>query len=221
MLYFQGKILEPSQTSEKKVLIIFLHGWGADNNSLLDLGHALQHEIPQAKCYFPNALHTCEMNPYGYSWFPLYEESGKTIPNEMLEKKAEIAAHDVAYWIMDVQKNEEVPPERTFLVGFSQGAMLSLYLGLSYTNLVKGVLAYSGGLLGKSSWLKPDIETSYQLIHGDADTVVPIEELYFATQVLTSYKLNHNSIVIKNLEHSINQEGFIKGLEFIQRELLI
>ncbi len=220
MLNFQGKILEAPVKSEKKALIVFLHGWGADSSSLLDLGHAFQAGVPEAKCYFPNGPRPCEMNPYGHAWFRLYKSSGERLPNEVLQKKAESAASDVAYWIIDVQKNEKILPERTFLVGFSQGAMLSLYAGLSYPKLVKGVVSYSGGLLGKSMWLNPDPFTCYAIIHGDADTVVPVNELHFASQVLGTYKLNHKNIVVKKLEHSINQEGFIKGLEFIQRELV-
>ncbi len=216
----QTIILNSSTDALKKVLIIFFHGWGADNTNMVDLGEEFSKFIPGAVCYFPNGVIPCEMNPMGRAWFDLHDtKTGIRFSNEILQSKMASILPKIKDLIQDAQKKENIPPERTFLVGFSQGAMLSLHLGLTYSNLIKGVIAYSGGLLGKNDWENPDSKVSYLLIHGQDDMVVQVSQFYFAKQVLEENNLPHQGFVFENLEHTIHQKGVILGHEFIQKEL--
>jgi len=60
--------------SNKKKLLILLHGYGADGNDLLPIGEHIQKKIPNIEFISPNAFDKCEMNPFGYQWFHIDED---------------------------------------------------------------------------------------------------------------------------------------------------
>lgn len=216
----QTIILNSGTATLKKALIIIFHGWGADNNNMADLGEEFLNFIPDAVCYVPNGIIPCEMNPRGRAWFDLHDPStGIRFSNDILQSKMASILPKIKDFIQSAQKKENISPDQTFLVGFSQGAMLSLHLGLTYPNLIKGVVAYSGGLLGKNDWKNPDPKVSYLLIHGQDDMVVQVSQFHFTKQVLQENNLQHQGIVFENLEHTIHEKGVILGYEFIQKEL--
>jgi phospholipase/carboxylesterase len=219
-LHLQGNPLENDVVTTGKVLIIFFHGWGADGDNLLDLGTVFQNHIPESKCCYPSAAFPTEMNSGGRAWFTLYDaNTGKMLPNDILQKNISKALPPLVKWIKELQKTKHVSYEKTFLVGFSQGAMMALYLGLNNPKLARGIIAYSGSLLGKKEWDNVDAETAYLLVHGEQDMVVPVTELYAANRVLKNYNLNYQELVISDLEHSINEEAVLNGLTFIKKEL--
>jgi phospholipase/carboxylesterase len=214
MINLSTTILDPLEPTQHKTLFIFLHGWGSNGNRLLHVGQKFQEKIPGAKCYFPNAPLPCELHAHEYAWFPTRDvATGNRFPNEILQNSIANAISTIKPWIGDIQNQEKVPPEHTYLIGFSQGAMMSLHLGLTYQGLVKGVIAYSGGLLGKTEWENVDTDVSYTLIHGRDDTIVLLDQFHFAKDVLEKHPLDYQGYIIDNLDHSINDQGIDYGIE--------
>ena len=107
-------------------LVVFLHGYGADGNDLIEIGRAWQQYLPHAAFVSPHAPEPCGQAPVGRQWFPLTFRD----PNErwvgvnkaapVLERflDAELARH-------------KLPPSALALVGFSQGTMMALHVGLA------------------------------------------------------------------------------------------
>src|SRR6202042_3560310 len=52
-------------------LIVFLHGYGADGNDLIDIGRTWQEMLPNAAFVSPHAPEPCGQAPMGRQWFPL------------------------------------------------------------------------------------------------------------------------------------------------------
>ena len=52
-------------------LVVFLHGYGADGNDLIEIGRAWQQYLPQAAFVSPHAPEPCGQAPVGRQWFPL------------------------------------------------------------------------------------------------------------------------------------------------------
>src|SRR5690606_12725472 len=78
-----------------------------------------------------------------------------------------------------------LPPDRLALVGFSQGTMTALHVGLRRRSAPACILGYSGRLLAPELLAaectsRPPV----LLVHGDADEVVPFESLAQAEQGL-------------------------------------
>ena len=105
------------------------------------------------------------------------------------------------------------------LLGFSQGCMISLNIGLRQLNDLGGIVGISGRLLMPESLDEGD-KKSYPpvvLIHGDADDVVPISSMYDAEKVLNKIKIRFSTHVSKNIGHGIAPDGLSKALEFIKK----
>ena len=66
-----GPRLEP-QSGLAKRLVVFLHGYGADGNDLIDIGRAWQGLLPDTAFVSPHAPEPCGQAPVGKQWFPLF-----------------------------------------------------------------------------------------------------------------------------------------------------
>src|SRR5215472_9857299 len=71
MAELDGPRLEPRSGSARQ-LVVFLHGYGADGNDLIDIGRAWQPLLPQAAFASPHAPQPCAQAPTGRQWFPLF-----------------------------------------------------------------------------------------------------------------------------------------------------
>ena len=65
-----GPRLEPTSGQAKR-LVVFLHGYGADGNDLIDIGRAWQGLLPDAAFVSPHAPEPCGQAPTGRQWFSL------------------------------------------------------------------------------------------------------------------------------------------------------
>ncbi len=105
-----------------------------------------------------------------------------------------------------------------FLVGFSQGGMMSLYQGLTAPEKIAGIISFSGKLvmpelLGEKIISRPDI----CLIHGEADSVVPFENFLEAKKILEQQKISFESHSMPDLDHSIDLRGIKAAQNFIKK----
>src|SRR5262245_17574954 len=70
MAELDGPRLEP-RSGPARQLVVFLHGYGADGNDLIDIGRAWQGLLPNAAFVSPHAPEPCGQAPVGRQWFPL------------------------------------------------------------------------------------------------------------------------------------------------------
>ena len=70
MAELDGPRLEP-RNGPARHLVVFLHGYGADGNDLIDIGRAWQGLLPQAAFVAPHAPEPCADSPAGRQWFRL------------------------------------------------------------------------------------------------------------------------------------------------------
>ena len=206
----------PTSGSVKKV-VIFLHGYGADGADLFSLSDPLSEQLPD--CFFasPDAPRKCGASPFGYEWFPIPEIDGSTIPDMM---QALASSEKLIINLIDIYKKRFGLDSSDFiLLGFSQGCMISLNIGLRKLNDLGGIVGISGRLLMPDS-LDEDDKKNYPpvvLIHGDADDVVPISSMYEAEKVLNKINIRLSTHVSKNIGHGIAPDGLSKALEFIKK----
>ena len=124
MADLDGPRLEPRSGAAKQ-LVIFLHGYGADGNDLIDIGRAWQQILPDAAFVSPHAPRPCGQAPMGREWFPLTMRD----PNERWTGVN--AAAPVLNAFIDAElKRRSLTDSALALVGFSQGTMMSLHVGL-------------------------------------------------------------------------------------------
>lgn len=211
------KFAEYSNTKNPKYLVIFLHGYGANGANLLGLSQEFIDVLDEAHYIAPNAPQDWEGGfPDCYQWFSLYSGFDyKAIEDMAIDiKKSQKILSD---FIDEQLKRFSLTRESLFLVGFSQGGMMSLYQGFASTEKFAGVISFSGKLvlpefLDQETSSKPNI----CLIHGEDDSVVPFENFVTAKDTLTDENIAFESKSVPGLEHSIDITGVNFAKKFIQ-----
>jgi phospholipase/carboxylesterase len=211
----------PARSGQAKQLVIFLHGYGADGNDLIDIGRAWQDLLPEAAFVSPHAPRPCGQAPTGREWFPLTFRD----PNERWAGVNMAAPILNAFLDAELQRHK-LPPSALALVGFSQGTMMSLHVGLRRTVPPAAIVGYSGMLAMPES---TDLETftaeiksrpPVLLVHGDQDPLIPVDALFHAAQSLAALEVPTEWHISPGVGHGIDQEGLRQGGEFLARQLV-
>ena len=217
MADLDGPRLEP-RTGVAKQLVVFLHGYGADGNDLIDIGRAWQQLLPDAAFVSPHAPNPCGQAPMGREWFPLTMRD----PNERWTGVN--AAAPVLNAFIDAElKRRNLPDSALALVGFSQGTMMSLHVGLRRAAAPAAIVGYSGMLVVPED-IDPDqfageirSRPPVLLVHGDQDQLIPVQALMHAAQGLAALEVPVEWHISPGVGHGIDQEGLRQGGEFLVR----
>jgi phospholipase/carboxylesterase len=212
-----GPRLSPRSGAPRQ-LVVFLHGYGADGNDLIEIGRAWQQLLPHAAFVSPHAPEPCGQAPVGRQWFALtfrdpnerWVGANKAAP--VLERflDAELARH-------------QLPPSALALVGFSQGTMMALHVGLRRAVPPAAIVGYSGLLVlppdGNPETLAADVRSRppVLLVHGDQDELIPVQALFQGSQALAAMGVPVEWHLSAGVGHGIDQEGLRHGGEFLAR----
>jgi phospholipase/carboxylesterase len=215
MMEIDGPRQDPASGEPATAQVILLHGYGADGNDLIGLAPYWARQLPHVGFVSPHAPFPCEMSPMGRQWFSLGDRS----PESMLAG-TRMAAQVIDGFIDDEMKRHGLKADRIALVGFSQGTMMSLFVGPRRADPIAGIVGFSGRLVGPELMAeevksKPPVT----LIHGDADEMVPAAALGQAVAGLEAVGIEVASEMRPHLGHSIDEQGLRIGLEFLARVL--
>ena len=212
-----GPRLEP-RSGPARQLVVFLHGYGADGNDLIDIGRAWQGLLPHAAFVSPHAPEPCGQAPVGRQWFPLTFRD----PNERWIG-ANKAAPVLESFLDAELKRRNLPPSALALVGFSQGTMMALHVGLRRAVAPFAIVGYSGLLVvppdADPDKLAAEIKSRppVLLIHGDQDELIPAQALFQASSGLAALGVPVEWHLSAGIGHGIDQEGLRHGGEFLAR----
>lgn len=198
--------------------VIFVHGYGADGNDLLGLADPLAPHLPKTAFYAPDAPEPCVGNPFGRQWFPIpwLDGSSEAAAREGLIR----AAADLNGFIDRVLTEEGLEISALALVGFSQGAMMSLHVAPRRTAAVAGVVAISGRLLAPEALAaEAVVKPPVLLIHGDQDEVVPFQDMSLAGNALVGAGFETYGHVMQGTGHGIAPDGLGVALQFLKERL--
>ena len=198
-------------SGETRELVVLCHGFGADGNDLIGLARQWQAALPNAAFVSPHAPERCSMAAMGYQWFPL----SRMDPQEML-RGAEAAAPRLNAFLDAELARHEVAPERLALVGFSQGTMMALHVGLSRAIPPAAIVGFSGLLVGAeplTAVTKP--APPILLTHGETDSVIPAGALFHTAGILGAAGLPVRWHLTPGMGHSIDEVGMMLAEQFL------
>jgi phospholipase/carboxylesterase len=203
-----------------KQLVVFLHGYGADGNDLIDIGRAWQGLLPDAAFVSPHAPRPCGQAPTGREWFPLtFRDPGERWAGVTM------AAPGLESFLDAELARLSLPPSALALVGFSQGTMMALHVGLRRPVSPAAIVGYSG-MLAMPEDLEPasfaaqiKSRPPVLLVHGDQDPLIPVQALFHAAQSLAALEVPAEWHISPGTGHGIDQEGLRQGGEFLARQL--
>ncbi|HZP99251.1 MAG TPA: prolyl oligopeptidase family serine peptidase [Reyranella sp.] len=201
----------PHSGGKPRQLIVLLHGYGADGNDLIGLAPVLAPLMPDAVFHAPNAPHPCDGNPSGFQWFgiarfdPASRLTGARAAAPYIEEF--LAAKMAAYGLDE---------SSTVLIGFSQGTMMALHVGLRREKQLAGIVGFSGALAG-AEVLKAEIRSRppVLLAHGDADEMLPYQLTEQAAVELQKNGVEVAVHISQGVGHGIDQTGLSNAARFL------
>ena len=203
-----------SRFEKPEILIVLLHGWGSNGEDLIQLAPLFSNHLPEAHFISPNGPEVCPQNPFGgRQWFGLNINNDGSINRDDMPEKLSKASEHIVNFLNYWQNKLSINAKNTFLIGFSQGSMVTLEYGSK--NKIGGLLCYSGSFINNKQPLTKDHKI--MLVHGELDETIPIKSMEKAKSDLTELGANVSSHNCKNLGHSINEEGIKIGIEFIKK----
>lgn len=165
-------VRKPAGAAKHSPLIILLHGYGSNEADLFSLAEKFPPEFLVISARAPHALSAGQ-----YAWYSLNYSSGEAVHNE---REAEESRLLIKRFIDQVCKEFAVDAQRIFIIGFSQGAIMSFTVALTFPSLVRGVGVLSGRILYQ---IKPIVNVERKegeaklavfVAHGALDKVLSI-----------------------------------------------
>lgn len=208
----------PAASGRATAALVFLHGYGADGNDLLGLADPLAPHLPDVAFHAPDAPERCAGNPFGYQWFPIPWLDGS--PQAAAEAGLDAAAADLDAYLDGVLAAEAIAPDRLFLFGFSQGAMMALHVAPRRAAAVGGIVACSGRLLRPERLaVEARVKPPVLLMHGDQDAMVPFDDMGKAGRALDAAGFEVWGHVMRGTGHGIAPDGLSAALAFVTGRL--
>lgn len=202
--------------SDSAPALVLLHGYGSNEADLFDISASLD---PRYTVFSVRAPHAVEAG--GYCWYPMQFLPGQKFSYDYAAVKKSRAA--VLRFISQACKTFALDSQRVFLMGYSQGTILSYDLALSTPKKIAGVLALSGRLLEETAALSVDWaavrKQKYFIGHGLSDNVIPHAEAKRVAEVFKSKQLSHVVFNSYEMPHTISGRELNDIKEWLRQAL--
>lgn len=219
MADLNGPRLEP-KSGQAKQLVVFLHGYGADGNDLIEIGRHWRALLPDAAFVSPHAPEPCAMASAGRQWFALTMRD----PDERW--RGVVKARPLLDAFLDAELAKlGLDESRLALVGFSQGTMMALHVGLRRRRAPAAILGYSGVLVGPDRLAEATAKDArgapppILLVHGDQDQLIPFEALFESGEELAKANIPCQWHLSLGVAHGIDDGGLRHGGLFLAKSL--
>lgn len=189
-------------------LVVLCHGYGADGNDLIGLAPHWQRLLPSAAFVAPNAPERCDAGP-GFQWFPI-----SRLEPQAMRRGVEGAAATLDGFLDAELARLDLPGDRLALVGFSQGTMMSLHVGLRRKLRPAAIVGYSG-LLADADTIAAQAPPPVLLIHGDSDPMIPADFLFVSATALGRAGIPVQWHISPRTPHAIDEGGLDLGGTFL------
>lgn len=175
--------------------LIMLHGRGADPESILTLSRLLS--VEGYALLAPRATN--------HTWYPLSFLAPMTDNEPWLSSAIQVVKQTV-----DTVLQSGIKAENTYLLGFSQGACLALEFTARHARRYGGIVAFTGGLIGKeidrSNYSGDFQQTPIFLGTSDPDFHVPVERVYASANIVREMNADVTEKVYLNRGHTISED---------------
>ncbi len=209
MPHVDGPRLMPA--GAPRALVVLLHGYGANGEDLIELGRYWQPRLPGVAFAAPHAPEALPMMAEGRQWFDLtFRDPGE------YWRGVTAAAPVLEAFLETELARLQLSGDQLALVGFSQGTMMALHVGLRRAAPPAAIIGYSGMIAGPER-LEAEITARppVLLIHGTDDDVIPVEALHVTRESLAAAGVPVSWHARERLGHSIDMEGLELGAKFL------
>jgi phospholipase/carboxylesterase len=200
----------PRNHSEKTPLLLLLHGFGANEDDLFSLSPYLDERFLIVSARAPVTI-----GPYSYAWFNLnFTPEGVIVDLEEARRNL----NTLHKFINELIDSYQIDRGSVYLMGFSQGAMMSLAIALTYPGTAAAVVSMSGRLLSQTLNKISDKDALIGLpifmAHGTRDEVLPIHHARDARAKLSEFPID-----LTYREYDMGHEISAESIDDIMRWL--
>jgi len=214
-----------SNHEKPKKIIILLHGYGDNANNFINIAKSIDNDELGAYYIALNAPNRIANYPVGYEWFNLYP-NGIYI-NEAGNQEIEIVKAQIKESLLKIEKTIKFYVNKLnlslsdcFVIGFSQGGMMTFELGNYLTDKLAALAIISGRILNEEPITNLSLlKTAIFISHGDNDDVLSINNFHNAVKYLKYNKCNFESNVLKGDTHIISPKTINLLQKFIKKNL--
>jgi phospholipase/carboxylesterase len=203
----------PKLPIENPPLLILLHGYGSNELDLFSFANELPDSLVIVSLRAPY-----EMGYGGYAWYDINLDSENNKFSDL--NQARESLKKITTTIDYLKTKYSTNPNNTFLLGFSQGAILSYALSFNFPNKIQHVIALSGylntELIPKENIQK--VNTDYYISHGTVDQVIPVDWARKAGPFLDSKELK-NEYSEYPVGHGVAPQNFFNFKKWIENRL--
>jgi phospholipase/carboxylesterase len=213
----------PAAAGRTSQLVVFLHGYGADGNDLIDLGRQWRALMPEAAFVSPHAPERSPATPMGRQWFALSNRSPDDAGGGEWWTGAVKARGAIDAFLDAELKRLGLDDSKLALVGFSQGCMMALHVGLRRPRAPAAILGFSGLLVGPEQLGEAMARDAcgaappILLIHGDQDQMIPLDAMFMAAEALAGASIPTQWHLSPGIGHGIDAEGLRQGGLFLAK----
>ena len=206
----------PLSKNKPKQAVVLCHGYGGDGKDISTLAINWQRFLPDTIFLCPDAPEVCAINPNGYQWFDLASDN-----EEIILEKSLLAEEKLNTLLNQIYDNFQLESSKLALVGFSQGCMMCVQVGLKQKKEIGCIIGYSGKIINQKH-LSNNIITKPKifLMHGTNDEIVLPTNLLDSKEYLKKKGIKVKTKLFKDCEHRIPVEGVSLGLDFLKKNLL-
>jgi phospholipase/carboxylesterase len=190
-------------------LVVLLHGPGSSGQAIIDQALNWAPTMPKADFVAAEAPFACSGK--GRQWFDTGSFDEHSISNGL-----KITGPLLDAFLDSALAERRLPESHLALVGFSQGAILALHVGIRRPKQMAAIVAFSGALYGNAN-LATELRSKppVLMIHGETDPVVP-----FAAMNSTKERLKAAGVPVKSMRrpgigHEMDDDGVIAAGDFL------
>jgi phospholipase/carboxylesterase len=204
----------PQHGGKGAPLIVLLHGRGSNEQDLFSLRDALPAQFAVVSVRAP-----LEMAVDHYQWFEGTTVHGKLDGN--VPEQHDSLAH-IKRLVDQLVQRYGFDRRKVYLVGFSQGAIMSYEAGLTDPTAFRGIGVMSGAIFDS---VMPEIHPSPALSnlqvfvsHGDQDSVIPVQYEREAIDRLRTFGVKPEAHVYPGMNHEINDAALHGLVAWLKRQ---
>jgi phospholipase/carboxylesterase len=206
-------VREPKIKLDKNPLLLLLHGYGSNEEDLFSFASELPDEY-----YVISARAPFDMTYGSYAWYAINFDADENKFSDL--NQARSSRDLIANFIDELIANYPIDANNITLIGFSQGAILSYAVALSYPEKVQRIVAMSGYFnteIAKEGFESNDFSNLKLFAsHGSVDQVVPVDWARKAKPVLDSLGIQN---VYKEypIGHGISPQNFYDFKNWLEK----
>ena len=210
-----GPRLAPLSGNRPTGLVVLVHGYGSNGDDLISLAVLIQPSLPDLAFIAPDAPGVLPQMANARQWWPI-----ATFSAVERATGAAAAAPELDVFLDAELAAAGLTDDRLLLVGFSQGTMMALHVGLRRERTLAGIVGISGMLVAPEQ-LAQEIKSRppVLLIHGTDAEIVPFRSLDLAARALEAAGVPVETHIAPGVGHTVDQSGLAVAAAFARRVL--